>query len=529
MHTPATAAVRTLAVATAQAFVEVTTGIDYSCGLTASGAAYCWGSSSDGQLGDGTTANKNVPTLVSNPSGGAVTWSKIAAGWYHTCAITTTNAAYCWGANSVRQLGDGTTAAKNVPTLVSDPSIGAVTWSQITAGLDHTCAITTTNAAYCWGRIGMGNLGDGTTADRNFPTLVSDPSGGAVTWSQITAGASYTCGITTTNVAYCWGRNNSPSGVGNLGDGTTADRNIPTLVSDPSGGAVQWSQIAAGGYHTCATTPTNAAYCWGRNSDGRLGIGSTTNASVPTAVVGSLSFTRLPTGFSHTCGLAGATTYCWGENSTGQLGDGTNVNRNRPTDPPPASDPVSTSGGSSNDSPAPPPPTPTRIPTPTPVPLRYAWTRGTDPASIVVTSNKGFARSVARTTRDPVTDARTFRGWVRNATTGDTYGVDENGLLVWVSPTDTAMLSQIDWSRTAEMDVAPAAIDAIPMDTPAEGRLLWEANGSGTVYVVGADRQLHAIPDLRTLRANYVWANVIPVTAAQIKLLPVGQPVPATT
>ena len=471
MHTPATAAVRTLAVATAQAFVEVTTGIDYSSGLTASGAAYCWGVNDVGQVGDNTTARKNIPTLVSNPSGGAVTWSKIAAGWYHTCAITTTNAAYCWGANSVRQLGDGTTAAKNVPTLVSDPSIGAVTWSQITAGLDHTCAITTTNAAYCWGRNGMGNLGDGTTADRNFPTL----------------------------------------------------------VSDPSGGAVQWSQIAAGGYHTCATTPTNAAYCWGRNSDGRLGIGSTTNASVPTAVVGSLSFTRLPTGFSHTCGLAGATTYCWGKNSTGQLGDGTNVNRNRPTDPPPASDPVSTSGGSSNDSPAPPPPTPTRIPTPTPVPLRYAWTRGTDPASIVVTSNKGFARSVARATRDPVTGARTFRGWVRNATTGDTYGVDENGLLVWVSPTDTAMLSQIDWSRTAEMDVAPAAIDAIPMDTPAEGRLLWEANGSGTVYVVGADRQLHAIPDLRTLQANYVWANVIPVTAAQIKLLPVGQPVPATT
>ncbi|MFM7199119.1 MAG: RCC1 domain-containing protein, partial [Chloroflexota bacterium] len=143
MHTPATAAVRTLAVATAQAFVEVTTGIDYSCGLTASGAAYCWGFNDVGQVGDNTTANKNVPTLVSNPSGPAVTWSKIAAGGSHTCAITTTNAAYCWGANSERQLGDGTTADRNVPTLVSNPSGGAVQWSQIDAGKTHTCAITT--------------------------------------------------------------------------------------------------------------------------------------------------------------------------------------------------------------------------------------------------------------------------------------------------------------------------------------------------------------------------------------------------
>jgi alpha-tubulin suppressor-like RCC1 family protein len=278
MHTPATAAVRTLAVVTAQTIVEVTTGNSHSCGLTASGAAYCWGLNDVGQVGDNTTANNNVPTLVSNPSIGAVTWSKIAAGGSHTCAITTTNAAYCWGANSVRQLGDGTTAAKNVPTLVSNPSIGAVQWSKIAAGTEHTCAITTANAAYCWGENSFGQLGDGTTADKNIPTLVSNPPGGVLLWSEITAGAQHTCAISDTHEAYCWGGN----GFGNLGDGTTASKNIPTLVSNPSGSAVQWGQIAAGGFHTCAITTapsmaptsvraqsiTNAAYCWGSNSDG---------------------------------------------------------------------------------------------------------------------------------------------------------------------------------------------------------------------------------------------------------------------
>jgi hypothetical protein len=161
------------------------------------------------------------------------------------------------------------------------------------------------------------------------------------------------------------------------------------------------------------------------------------------------------------------------------------------------------------------------------VPLKYTWTRDVDPASITVTSNRGYSRTIARATLDPVTGARTFKQWVRNSVSFDVYGVDENGLLVWADPSDTAIVSQIDWRQLLTMNMPAGAVDAIPVATPAEGRLLWDVKGTGTIYVVGSDRLLHAIPDLRTFQASYTWANVIPVTPAQLRLLPVGAPIPA--
>ena len=432
--------------------------------------------------------------------------------------------------------------AQSVRTRKVDTStVGNVAFVSIAQGVAYTCGLTSTDIAYCWGYNASGQLGDGSNTDRLTPTLVA--VSGGLTFTTIAAGSEHTCAIQQANVgpssvgrrsvsagaAYCWGYNNA----GQLGDGTTTDHNVPTAVDT----TFTFSTISAGEGHTCAIQQANvgavsvgrrsvseaAAYCWGKNTNGQLGNATNVSSTLPVAVARNLSYTAIGAGFRHTCGITAAATYCWGWNVAGQLGDGTTSDRNTPIlDDAPAS-----SGGSSSAPEATAVPTRTAVPTATPVPLKYTWTRDANPASITVTSNRGYSRTIARAALDPVTGARTFKEWVRNSVTFDVYGVDENGLLVWADPSDTAIVSQIDWRQLLTMDMPAGAVDAIPVATPADGRLLWDVKGTGTIYVVGSDRFLHAIPDLRTFQASYTWANVIPITPAQLRLMPVGAPIPA--
>jgi alpha-tubulin suppressor-like RCC1 family protein len=135
------------------------------------------------------------------PSG--VTFTSITAGNEYTCALTSAGAAYCWGKNNFGQLGDGTNTDSSTPVAVSMPA--GVTFTSISVGYEHTCALTSTGAAYCWGANGFGQIGDGTTTDSNTPVAVSMPAG--VTFTQIDAGHAYTCALTSTGIAYCWGNN----------------------------------------------------------------------------------------------------------------------------------------------------------------------------------------------------------------------------------------------------------------------------------------------------------------------------------
>ncbi len=203
----------------------ITAGGDHTCAILDDGSVRCWGSNSDGQLGDGTTTSRNTPTALSSwPSGRTAV--AITAGGYHTCAILDDGSVRCWGYNSGGQLGDGTTTSRNTPTAIMWWNPSGRTTAAITAGDYHTCAIFDDGSVRCWGWNDDGQLGDGTTTSRNTSTALSSwPSGRTAV--AITAGDYHTCAILDDGSVRCWGYNNH----GQLGDGTSTNRYTPTSVN----------------------------------------------------------------------------------------------------------------------------------------------------------------------------------------------------------------------------------------------------------------------------------------------------------
>ena len=107
-----------VAVAGGLFFREVSAGASHTCGVTSDNQAYCWGSSSDGQLGDGTTTNRPTPVAVA----GGLRFRLVSGGVFHTCGVVTGNRAYCWGDNTFGQLGNGSRIDSPTPVPVVGPS-----------------------------------------------------------------------------------------------------------------------------------------------------------------------------------------------------------------------------------------------------------------------------------------------------------------------------------------------------------------------------------------------------------------------
>ena len=259
----------------------------------------------------------------------------IAAGIGHTCALTVKNGLECWGLNESGQVGDASFIDKLVPVDVAVLDPFSVV--SLVAGIKHTCALTTANEVYCWGLNSSGQLGDGTTENRNQPVLVEGLSGNII---AISAGAEFTCAQNDANEVFCWGNNAS----GQLNDGTTENSSTPvkaTNVSDVvlvSGGSVElqgittdgavnlWNaepivpvtglpntgntfvsadRFASGG---CTLTDAGSVNCWGEIVD----------AEVTGVVTGDM----LASGAAHACTMISGGLACWGSNSNGQVGDG---------------------------------------------------------------------------------------------------------------------------------------------------------------------------------------------------------------
>jgi alpha-tubulin suppressor-like RCC1 family protein len=316
-------------------FQQMSGGRSHTCALTSDNAAWCWGDNDTGALGTGDTTgpegcfgyNGPIP-CSSRPTRviGGRQFRSISAGDGYTCAVTTDFHAYCWGLNSFRQLGIGTAIYQSATPLAV---AGGYRFRQIDAGAYHTCGVSyPDNRLYCWGSNTHGELGDGTLTPRMSPVRVLSN----LTFRQVGVGQYHTCAVTTGDIAYCWGLNQS----GQLGDSSTAGRRTkPMQVA----GGHQFRQIDAGNEHSCAVSTDSRAWCWGSGRQGQLGNGKTYLSFWPRAVSGGLSVERVSTGWYHSCGETTSNrAWCWGNNAAGELGAGVEPGTNRTT-------PVAVAGG----------------------------------------------------------------------------------------------------------------------------------------------------------------------------------------
>ena len=187
---------------------------------------------------------------------------------------------------------------------------GGHLFAQVRPGVNHTCAITTTGVAFCWGANTYGQLGDGTHTFRLTPVRVNR----GLNWRWISPGAYHTCGVTTDNRAWCFGKNSFGAA---LGGGDGSNRSNPRAVV----GGLQFRHVESGYFHTCGVTTAYRAYCWGYNGDGEFGDGTLNIRSSPMAVAGNLQFSHISATEFYTCAVSRAGQgFCWGNNPRGELG-----------------------------------------------------------------------------------------------------------------------------------------------------------------------------------------------------------------
>ena len=272
---------------------QVSASGGHNLGVTSTGIAYAWGFNGYGQLGTGNTAGAPSPVTV---IGGITNWSQVSAGGTHSLGLTSTGIAYAWGRNDKGQLGINQYSWQ-VDSVLSPIAVagGITNWKQVSAGGAHSLGVTSTGILYAWGSNSHGQAAPGSyTSALASPTIVV---GGITNWSQVSAGALHSLGVTSTGIAYAWGRGDTAQ----LGDGTTATRSSPVTVV---GGITNWSQVAAGSYHSLGLTSTGIAYAWGRSNYGQLGTGNTTDTSSPVTVVGgSTSWSQVSAGWSHSLAI----------------------------------------------------------------------------------------------------------------------------------------------------------------------------------------------------------------------------------
>ena len=225
---------------------RIALGDTHTCAIVR-GVMYCWGANGEGQLGDGTTTQSHVPRRIGAPVG----FSRVAAGTSFSCAVRMSGDVYCWGGNNRGQLGVTGMPRSSMPIVVPLPA--GVSASDVVTGQTHACALTS-NGVYCWGDGSMGQLGYGGTDTDVPPTLVTLPEVPV----EITAGLQHTCALTERSGVYCWGSNASGQLIADLGSVVDAPARIVPATEGPIG-------VWAGGFTTCAWTNTGPL-CAGRQT-----------------------------------------------------------------------------------------------------------------------------------------------------------------------------------------------------------------------------------------------------------------------
>ncbi len=286
------------------------------------GTVWTWGGNGNGQLGDATTTNRNVPVQVRGLGGaGFLTGvSAVTGDGSFSIALKVGGTIVAWGDNGGGFLGDGTTTQSTVPVETINLS-GVIA---ITSGLYHTFALKSNGAVWAWGNNANGEFGDGTTTSTNSPALSSiNLLAGTTTVVEISSGFYHIVARKVNGTVWAWGNN----AFGQLGDGTTTNRNAPVQVTGLSAIAA----VASGGAHTIALKSDGTVRAWGANDQGQLGNGGNVDSSVPVVVTGLTNVVAVAAGYYVSYALkSDGTVWAWGRNVEGQVGDGTNVNRNTP-------------------------------------------------------------------------------------------------------------------------------------------------------------------------------------------------------
>jgi len=312
----------------------ITAGIGHTCALTAKEGLECWGLNESGQVGDSSFDDTLVPVDVVgiDPSGVI----GLVSGIHHTCVLTSANEVFCWGLNSSGQLGDGTTENRNEPILV-DGLEGKIT--SISAGAEFTCALNDANDVFCWGNNSSGQLNDGTEDHSSIPVKTTTVSSDTV---LISGGSLELQGITSDGTMQLWNsqpvipvtglpeEDNAFVSADRFTEGgctmtEAGDVNCWGGITDAQvKGAVVSDMLSSGQGHAC-TMKAEGLVCWGSNSNGQLGDDSTDDSLEETLVVElEQGVIALAAGMKHTCVIyADEDIACWGLNDYGQLGNDT--------------------------------------------------------------------------------------------------------------------------------------------------------------------------------------------------------------
>jgi alpha-tubulin suppressor-like RCC1 family protein len=301
-------------------FSSIAAGGGFTCAIDLSSVAYCWGAGALGQQGPETCGiNGSAPCARSPLRVGSRLVTVVAAGLRHACVVDTDGAAWCWGFNFLGEAGS-TAYGENVP--LPRRVSGSNVFAAIEAGESFTCALTTQGQAWCWGAGSRGELGrpvpicNSVAGFANYCSAVPVPVNTSATFTRLSSGHSHSCALTAAGTAHCWGDN----GQAQLGT-TTFDRPVAPVVAQ---GGTSFQAIGASGGATCATPTSGPSVCWGLNLFGKLGIGTRQDLSpTPLPMAGGRRFTAFAGGEHHFCALtADGIAWCWGSGRNGQLGTG---------------------------------------------------------------------------------------------------------------------------------------------------------------------------------------------------------------
>ncbi|MCL2813173.1 MAG: chitobiase/beta-hexosaminidase C-terminal domain-containing protein [Oscillospiraceae bacterium] len=287
--------------AISDAYSTISAGGWHTTAIDSDGALWAWGTNGRGQLGDGTTEDKDTPKKIMDD----VIW--VSAGWSHTAAIKSDGSLWAWGYNNYGQLGDGTTKDKLTPVKIMDDVI------QVSAGLSHTAAIKSDGSLWAWGYNNYGQIGDNTTKDKLTPTKIMDKA------NQVSAGSGYTAAIKSDGSLWAWGYNK----YGQLGDGTTKDKLTPVKIMDD----VIW--VSAGSGYAAAIKSDGSLWAWGYNNYGQVGDNTTKDKLTPVKIMDDVIW--VSAGDTHAAAIkSGGSLWAWGHNWSGGVGDNTTKDKPAP-------------------------------------------------------------------------------------------------------------------------------------------------------------------------------------------------------